>query len=258
MISNNYQKVVIKRPQHWKSPYSNDTYEGRISFYSFGKLKKILGLSKAHFGGACVDIGCGQGYFLLTLTSYFSKVFGIDKNIKISPDVSTGVFSGHQRWDERYQNKTLLDSTREMLRGENALHHNLEILEGDAKSMPVGNKTIDVVFAIDILEHCREKDAIYQEFCRILKNGGSLIYSVPNSVGIAQRLRNILAFFAGVQEDPASEDHKNYHWKKELSLLAQYFTVKKVIGFPFFVKAISPSILVQCCADKTTSSKEKP
>jgi SAM-dependent methyltransferase len=93
-----------------------------------------------------VDVGCGTGATLGTLAEY-GEVIGIDR----SPYA--------------------LHYCRE--RG----HHRLA--RGDAAALPLADESVDVVTALDLLEHIGDDARAVREFVRVLRPGGLLIATVP-------------------------------------------------------------------------------
>jgi len=51
---------------------------------------------------------------------------------------------------------------------------------GDAERMPVANRAVDVVVALEMIEHLRDERRFLGEVVRVLRPGGSLVCSTPN------------------------------------------------------------------------------
>lgn len=66
--------------------------------------------------------------------------------------------------------------------------------------LPFADASFDVVVAGELLEHIRDPAAVIEEIARVLRPGGSLVGSVPNSF----RLKNRLRFLIGrpPEDDP--------------------------------------------------------
>jgi SAM-dependent methyltransferase len=56
----------------------------------------------------------------------------------------------------------------------------LEVLQGDAAALPLGDATVDAVTMLDVLEHIPDAGEVLAETHRVLRPGGVLILSVPH------------------------------------------------------------------------------
>lgn len=55
----------------------------------------------------------------------------------------------------------------------------LEVIRGDATRLPFADGSLDLVTALDVLEHIPDDDAAVREIVRALKPGGTAIIAVP-------------------------------------------------------------------------------
>ena len=104
-----------------------------------------------HPGETVVDIGCGAGMDLLLAARRVGsngRAIGID----MTPDMR----------DRARSAATAL-----------ALRH-VEVIEGDATSLPLPDASIDVVISNGVLNLVPEKDKAFREIVRILRPGGRL------------------------------------------------------------------------------------
>ena len=234
-------------PKHTDTFYLDDYYlQGFWTReYSFKKLEKLLSLLPFKKDVA-VDLGCGQGYFLLSLSFYFKSVYGIDKDVDIGKD-SKIPFANTKRWKKEVWGKSVLQLAHEMIIRERGVDNNIFLIKSDIRRIPFGNEVADVVSLLEVLEHLRNKENALKEIYRILKPGGIFICSVPNTIGFANVLRNFSARFAGLREDdPDTSDHKAFHWQRDcVQLINKYFRVKEIHGFPIEFKSLALSILVK-------------
>jgi 2-polyprenyl-3-methyl-5-hydroxy-6-metoxy-1,4-benzoquinol methylase len=153
---------------------------------------------------AILDIGCGEGVFVEELLSDgFKKVIGLDEN---------------------YSSGT--------------------VIRGSVLSLPYQDKQFDVVLFLDVIEHVsveKQEDAI-KEIYRVLKDGGTLVASIPNLAHLASRIRFLLkgklVRTASVEKHPGDRPIKEFldMFKKER------FTLQEKKGFfptlPIFYKLI--------------------
>lgn len=94
-----------------------------------------------------LDLGCGTGFFTHLLKGSYDQVIGLDISIKMlnyakekkSPDVT---------W-----------------------------LKGDAHKLPLQNESIDFVYSNLVIQWCDPLDTVIKEICRVLKPGGTFIFS---------------------------------------------------------------------------------
>jgi SAM-dependent methyltransferase len=114
------------------------------------KTLKILDRNK---NGWLLDVGCSHGAFDFELARRGYNVIGVDINKE-----SIGVG----------------DKIRDSLEFKNITFHRMDILSNDFP-----NKIFDVIIMFEALEHIKEDDRLIGEFCRILKDDGTVILSVP-------------------------------------------------------------------------------
>jgi ubiquinone/menaquinone biosynthesis C-methylase UbiE len=53
------------------------------------------------------------------------------------------------------------------------------LTRADAQSMPIADNSVDIVTAMDVIEHIPDDKAALREISRILKPGGYLLATVP-------------------------------------------------------------------------------
>lgn len=94
-----------------------------------------------------VDVGCGAGGNLTMLQQY-GKVVGMDISL-------TALSLCRRRW-------------------------NGALLGGDITQLPFRTNSVDVITALDVLEHVRDDITALRECWRVLKPGGCIIITVPS------------------------------------------------------------------------------
>ncbi len=89
----------------------------------------------------CLDIGCGHGVSTYFLSKYFKKVISIDFSKK-------ALVTAHKVFDVNNVENT-------------------DILAGDIEALPMGNKSVDVVFFKDVLHHTPDPVLALKEMKRV-------------------------------------------------------------------------------------------
>ncbi len=117
-------------------------------FWFKARRELILGLIKNNKKDIKIlDIGCAGGVLLKELKKYgFLNLYGIDieeKFVKLSKKICKNIFLA------------------------------------DAGHLPFKDDYFDIIIASDILEHLKNDKKALKEWCRVLKNGGKIIFGVP-------------------------------------------------------------------------------
>jgi ubiquinone/menaquinone biosynthesis C-methylase UbiE len=224
------------KPKKWETPYLEDIHMGGLaSLYSFKKLNKIINMSPTG-KEKVVDIGCGLGYFLLTLAKYNKEAIGIDRKVVLGR-VEDNVSYADGKWKDRAKGKTLMDIAKEMIETELGKENNVKFIEADASKIPLGDETIDVAYMLDVMEHIQDKQKVLKEVKRILKKDGILIVSVPDT---DNKLRKISIRARGIKE---LDDHAHFRWKELVGEIKKELKVEEIKIYPS--RLISMSIIIK-------------
>ncbi len=123
-------------------PGTVDSFAGTGNPFLFGDLLP---------GEVVVDIGCGAGFDTLTAARQVGPqghVFSVDMT-------------------QEMRAKTLAGAHEMGLA-------NVEVLEGYAETLPVGDGIADVVISNGVINLCPDKQAVFREMYRVLKPGGRI------------------------------------------------------------------------------------
>lgn len=141
-------------------------YYGDRKKYSFAakvKNKFLASLGKHRFGtaprglkiGSILDVGCGDGQFLLYLKELGWQVKGVEINSYAA-----------KRAEEK----------------------GLQVYNQDLLDVDFGDETFDVVRLWSVVEHLHNPFATIEKVSRIVKKGGFLIMQTPNFDSMARRI----------------------------------------------------------------------
>jgi len=215
--------MKIVKFKTWVSPYHLESTDGIRGFYYRRKLKKALEL--AGTGGVALDLGCGTGNFLPTLSKYYNEVVALDKKVVIGSNIE-GVSYADGQWDKSYIMKTLVNVVEDMVRIEKL--NNVRVVQADALETGLPNNYFDVVFMMDVLEYIKAEDrrAALFEVERILKPDGILIVSIPNNG--SKVLQFILKLY-GIKDL-----HEGFRWEEAGWDCQNIFSNEGFIRYPSF------------------------
>jgi SAM-dependent methyltransferase len=72
--------------------------------------------------------------------------------------------------------------------------------------IPEPPSSADVIYAIEVLEHCPRPYELFRDFARVLRPGGHLIFSVPNLLTLTSRVRFLLTGYSTLYGPPSIHD----------------------------------------------------
>lgn len=101
-----------------------------------------------------LDAGCGRGFYVqgLTFFPFVKEIHGIDLNVQY------------------------------LLRARKNIKDNrVKVRQGSLYQLPFANNTFDLVICSEVLEHLDRDDQAVREIYRVLKPGGSAVFSVPHA-----------------------------------------------------------------------------
>ncbi|BAZ41267.1 hypothetical protein NIES4101_72290 [Calothrix sp. NIES-4101] len=140
---------------------------------------------------AVLDIASGEGYGSALLANVAASVIGVD-----------------------------IDSESiDYAKAQYANHHNLQFLVGSCESIPLPDKSVDVVTSFETLEHHNHHEEMMQEIKRVLKPDGILIISSPNKLAYSDEANYSNPFHV-----------KELYYEELVDLLSRYFNHNKFYG----------------------------
>jgi len=113
------------------------------------RLELLVNLTKQFSPSKALEVGCGGGQLVRQLTKVGIDIVGIDLSLSVLFKVSQ----------------------------ENS---NLNLVRGDAVSLPFKADFFDIVICSEVLEHIPDCELAAKEIARVLNSGGRAIITVPN------------------------------------------------------------------------------
>lgn len=107
-------------------------------------------------GKRILDAGCGKGRFSKVFLEMGAYVIGLDLSEK------------------------LLNETKEINNG--------SFLLGSVTNLPFNDKTFDLVFSIEVMEHVPDTDKTIREMVRVLKKNGRIVIIDKNKLSLSKYL----------------------------------------------------------------------
>lgn len=164
-----------------------DLGQGYYRHTTKAKLMAFAAAGKPHDrSNQALDFGCGDGYWSNQLKSRGWKVTSTDG------------------YDFRYPGTIEVDAEQ---------------------PLPFADNSFDLIWSVEVIEHVRNVKPLVQEFRRILRPGGKIIITTPNSAFWLYALLNVFGITPAQVQNP---DHKQFF---DLRAIHQLFPGAKVMGF---------------------------
>lgn len=108
-------------------------------------------------GKKILDVGCGIGTYLNAFKRYTNNLYGVDIDAE-----------------------RVAEATLRLRPGQEKVTPNVSV--ASAEKLPFGERTFDVLFSHEVLEHVDDDRKAVEEAVRVLKPGGHLVIFAPNQL----------------------------------------------------------------------------
>ena len=233
-----FKNNQIRLNQNYKYVYHSKSFF--IKFYGYLPLVHSLRLADFSKQFTILDLGCADGPFLPTLNYYSKKIVGIDLD------------------------KDSLILANKLINDHNFKLKKVGLLNSDGLYLPFKDRTFDLIFCLEVLEHVENSLQAINEISRILKKKGVLICSLPIEIGISLLIRTILGktlkfkrphykfkeiiksvFLKKPENREKHMDHKNFDWRLIYREIKRCFKNYKLYFTPInFLKNINPIVII--------------
>jgi len=106
----------------------------------------------------------------------------------------------------------------------------LNLMIGDARSLPFTDSSFDAIFLLDVLEHIPNLKPVLEEIDRVLRPGGLVIISVPTETGIYKIGRLLLKGTTDEKDRPGGTHYHNA--KRIVGLMKTKFVLRELRKIP--------------------------
>jgi 2-polyprenyl-3-methyl-5-hydroxy-6-metoxy-1,4-benzoquinol methylase len=167
------RKIAAAHPRHALDEQGVPSYvEGFfLSRWLFWRRIVVAhGLVARHANGSCLDFGCGVGTMLPLLSERFRTVHAVDTEAGVTREAI-------RLWDEAY----------------GASHRNVRV-STSLQEAGIPERSLDLILALDVLEHVPDPHGTLAEMDRLLKPEGILLISGPTENRLYRFCRWLVGF----------------------------------------------------------------
>jgi ubiquinone/menaquinone biosynthesis C-methylase UbiE len=107
-----------------------------------------------------LDMGCGSGEFANMLANYYGQVAAVDYS------------------------QIMID-----LAQQGSTKKNIIFYKADCTQTTIDSHSIDHIFSLGLMDYVQDVDKVFDEFTRLLKKGGGLVFTIPKSPSLFAPLR---------------------------------------------------------------------
>ena len=138
---------------YWENPKLADGSIEDFQNATRALSKKLLALANIVNGQNVLEVGCGFGGTISIINELFKNLKMVGLNID-------------QRQIDRAKEKVFQKNGNE-----------LSFIQGDACKLPFEDNSFDIVLAVECIFHFSDRNKFFSEANRVLKDGGSLVFS---------------------------------------------------------------------------------
>ncbi len=149
--------------------------------------------------GAILDAGCGYFIYAKSLANYSDKIICIDI---LTTDIA-----------QAQKNNFFLASV---------------------EYLPFQDNSIDFIYSLSVIQLIKDDMGVISEFCRVLKPGGKLLFTVPTKRSIFKLIRE-LEIRCGVYRSPEfNVKHHHYYNRSDIeNLTGGRFKLIEIYGYEY-------------------------
>jgi ubiquinone/menaquinone biosynthesis C-methylase UbiE len=137
----------VKSSREYFSEVAPKWDELRSAFFSESVRDKAIALSGARRGMVAADIGAGTGFMSEGLVNLGLKVIAVDNSREMIAEAEKKL----------------------------GLKDGVDFRIGAAENVPIGDNSVDCVFANMLLHHAESPDVVVKEMARIVRHGGKVV-----------------------------------------------------------------------------------
>jgi 2-polyprenyl-3-methyl-5-hydroxy-6-metoxy-1,4-benzoquinol methylase len=158
---------------------------------------------------ACLDIGPGTGRWLTFMTKNGAE------------------------W------KAAIDISAEVIERCNKLCNETQKANIECEKFNFDDNTVDIIIAIEVLEHIRDPTMFISEIVRVSSDGALILMTIPNIVSFISRIRMAFGLLpVAIAADPT---HVGFYRKKDLkNLFKPHGLIPKFIPTSFSLNPLNP------------------
>lgn len=153
---------LSRKEIEWKLPWPQDALHQWSRRWEYPYVASSVPETSAKI----LDAGSGFTFFPFYLAGLGHQVFAVDRDCQL----------------KAYYDAMGTDYSLFSKGSESASQGKLEFSVQDISSLAFEANTFDMVYCISVLEHLSEKEAVLNEFARVLKPGGTLILTCDISL----------------------------------------------------------------------------
>lgn len=155
-----------KTPQLFSQAYCSDE-NYFVNRFLKKRLKVITSLFRIQPEMQVMDVGCGSGIYSQFLIQLGASIIALD-----------------------YSKEMLISCQNALNNFDNS---KFLLLQGDTLKLPISEKKIDLLIAIGLLDYISDIETVLQEYFRVIKPGGQIIFTIPKRISpfFLLRMRNI-------------------------------------------------------------------